>query len=100
MKAAQRANIGHRVGVSEGHAREPTVQASPVGVRSASHTDPPSGVGADERRREDSQPDGEWEKRRVHEASGRSRAGNPPANRNSLDDRERSNRFVVAGGRF
>jgi hypothetical protein len=69
-------------------------------VRSASHTDPPSGVVADERRREDSQPGGEWEVRRAREASGRSREGNLLANRNSLDGREGSNRFVVAGGRF
>ena len=70
------AHTGHKVGVSEGHAaREPTVKASPVRVRSASHTDQSSGVVADERRREDSQPGGEWEVSRAHEASGRSRWG-------------------------
>jgi hypothetical protein len=94
MKAGQRAHIGHRVGVSEGHAAcEPTVQWSPVAVRSVSHTDPPSGVVADERRREDSQPGGERELRHAHEASERSREGNLPA-----DGREGNNRFVV--GRF
>jgi len=69
-------------------------------VRSASHTDQSSGVVADERRREDSQPGGEWEVRRAHEASGRSREGTPPANRNSLDGRDGNSRFVVAGGRL
>ena len=102
LTAGQRAHIGHRGGVSEGHAcPEPTAQAWPVGVRSASHTDQPSGVVvADERRREDSQPGGEWEVRRAHEASGRSREGAPLANRNSLDGRDGSNRFDVAGERF
>jgi hypothetical protein len=69
-------------------------------VRSASHTDQSSGVVADERRREDSQPGGEWEVRRAHEESGRSREGTPPANRNSPDGRDGNNRFVVAGGRL
>jgi hypothetical protein len=98
LKAGQRAHIGHRVGVSEGHAAcEPTVQGSPVAVRSVSHTDPPSGVVADERRREDSQPGGEREVRHAHEASERNREGNLPANRNSRDGREGNNRFVVVG---
>jgi hypothetical protein len=101
LTAGQRAHIGHRVGVWEGHAaREPTLQAWPVGVRSASHTDQPSGVVADKRRREDSQPGGEWEARRAHEASARSRGGVPLANRHSLDGRDGNNRFVVDGGRF
>ena len=101
MTVGQCAHIGHKVGVSEGQAaHQPIVQASPVEVRSASHTDQSSGVVADERRREDSQPGGEWEVRRAHEASGRSREGNPLANRNSLDGREGSNRFVVAGRCF
>jgi hypothetical protein len=69
-------------------------------VRSASHIDQPSGVVADERRREDSQPGGEWEVRRADEALGRSREGAPLANRNSPDGRDGNNRFVVAGGRF
>ena len=101
LTAGQRAHIGHRVGVSEGHAaREPTVQAWPVGARSASHTDRPWGVVADERRREDNQPGGEWEVRRADEASGRTREGVPLANRNSPDGRDGNNRFVVAGERF
>ena len=69
-------------------------------MRSASHIDQPSGVVADERRREDSQPGGEWEVRRADEASGRSREGAPLANRNSLDGRDGNNRFVVAEERF
>ena len=68
-------------------------------MRSASHTDQSSGVVADERRREDSQPGGEWEVRRAHEASGRSREGAQLANRNSLDGRDGNNRFVVARSR-
>ena len=101
MTVGQCAHIGHKVGVSEGQAaHQPIVQASPVEVRSASHTDQSSGVVADERRREDSQPGGEWEVRRAHEASGRSREGSPPANRSSPDGRDGNNRFVVAGGRL
>jgi hypothetical protein len=69
-------------------------------VRSTSHTDQPSGVVAEERRREDSQPGGEWEARRAHEASGRSREGVPLANQHSPDARDGNNRFVVDGGRF
>ena len=101
MTVGQCAHIGHKVGVSEGQAaHQPIVQASPVEVRSASHTDQSSGVVADERRREDSQPGGEWEVRRAHEESGRSREGTPPANRNSPDGRKGNNGFVVAGGRL